>query len=238
MNEQEFFDLALRVIAQQASEAERAELDAFLAKQPGFRAEFERLEADTRLAREVLPLVNATEATAPEMPAYVRERLQTKVRRTLERPQQAESSAGERERTLMWRWSWLLGLVGAVAAVVFVAIPVFRQGPAPVIQVAMLDTAGVSRGVEDKDLALLGQTWNKAKVDSFSTTEGARAWETNWPADRRGQVFKILYDRPAGELRVLGRWNGKPFSKIWVVEQDFATVLNDAKAFVQEQTRR
>ena len=51
MNEQEFFDLALRVLGQQASEAERAELDALLAKQPVFRAEFERLEADTQIGR-------------------------------------------------------------------------------------------------------------------------------------------------------------------------------------------
>ena len=80
MNDQEFFDLALKVIAQQASEADRAELDTLVARQPELKAEFERLQADTRLAREVLPMVNATEATAPELPAWARGQLQTKVR--------------------------------------------------------------------------------------------------------------------------------------------------------------
>ena len=98
MSDQRFFDLAMKAIARQASEAERAELDALLAREPQRRAEFEGLQADTRLAREVLPLVDATDATAPELPGYVRERLQTKVRQTLGRPQQAGPPAGERER--------------------------------------------------------------------------------------------------------------------------------------------
>ena len=70
----------------------------------------------------------------------------------------------------------------------------------------MLDTAGASRGSDAKELALLQQTWNKAPVDSFSSAENARAWETNSPGDARRAVVKVLYDRPAGELRVLGRW--------------------------------
>ena len=126
---------------------------------------------------------------------------------------------------MMWRWRWLLGLATAAAVIALVAIPLLRQAPAPVIQVAMLDTAGASRGAEAKELALLQQTWNKAVVDSFSSTENARAWETNWPGDGRGAVVKVLYDRPAGELRVLGRWKGKSFARTFVVEQDFAAAL-------------
>ena len=113
-----------------------------------------------------------------------------------------------------------------------------RQAPAPVIQVAMLDTAGASRGSDAKELALLQQTWNKALVESFSSAENARVWEINWLGDSRRPVVKILYDRPAGELRVLGKWKGKPFAKTFVVEQDFAAALNQAKQFIQEQTGR
>jgi hypothetical protein len=238
MSDQRFFDLAMKAIAQQASEAERAELDTLLAREPELGAEFARLQADTRLACEVLPVVNATEITAPELPAYVRERLQTKVRQTLGRPQTSPRSAGDVEHRMMWRWRWLLGLAAAAAVITLVAVPLLRQAPAPVIQVAMLDTAGASRGADSKELALLQQTWNKAAVDSFSSTENARAWETNWPADGSRAVVKVLYDRAAGELRVLGRWKGKSFAKTFVVEQDFAAALNQAKAFVQEQARR
>ena len=136
----------------------------------------------------------------------------------------------------MWRWRWLLGLATATAAIVLAVV--LRQAPAPMIQVAMLDAAGASRGSDAKELALMEQAWNKTPVDSFSYAENARAWETNWPGDGRRGVVKILYDRPAGELRVLGRWKGKPFAKTFVVEQDFASALSLARDFIREQTSR
>ena len=132
--------------------------------------------------------------------------------------------------------AWLLGLAAAAAAIALVVV--LWQAPAPVIQVAMLDTAGASRGSDVKELAALQQAWNKALVDSFSSPEKAGAWETNWPGDSRRSVVKILYDRPAGELRVLGQWKGKPFAQTFLVEQDLAAALGQAKQFIQEQTRR
>jgi hypothetical protein len=211
-------------------------LDSLVARQPKLKAEFERVQADVRLAREVLPLVSATEATAPELPAYAHGRLQTKVRETLGRPQPSVPSASDEERRSTWRWRWQLGLATAAAAVALVMV--LWHTPAPVIQVAMLDTAGASRGSDAKELAALQQTWNKAVVDSFSSAENARAWETNWPGDGGRAVVKILYDRPAGELRVLGRLKGKPFAKTIVVEQDFAVALSLARDFIREQTSR
>jgi hypothetical protein len=211
-------------------------LDGLVARQPKLKAEFERVQADVRLAREVLPLVSATEAMAPELPAYARGRLQTKVRQTLGRPQPSVTSASDRERRSMWRWRWLLGLATATAAIVLAVV--LWQAPAPMIQVAMLDAAGASRGSDAKELALLQQTWNKTPIDSFSSAENARAWETNSLGNGGRAVVKILYDRPAGELRVLGRWKGKPFAKTFVVEQDFAAALSLARDFIREQTSR
>jgi len=261
MSDQRFFDLAMKVIAQQATDAERAELDALLARQPELRAEFARLQGDVRLTKDALPLVDATRASASEFPAYARERLQTTVRQTLGRPQSPPLQAsdekhrklqpgllalpelapslptGGEERRMMWRWRWLLGLVAATAVIAFVAIPLLRQAPAPLIQIAMLDPAGASRGADSKELALFQNTWNNASVDLFSTADKVRTWETNWPGNTRSTVAKILYDRPAGELRVLGRWKGKPFNKTWVVEQDLAAALDQAKAFVEQQTK-
>ncbi len=94
MNDQRFFDLAMKVIAHQAKDAERADLDALLAREPELRAEFTRLEADVRVAKDALPLVNAMPATTGEFPAYARERLQTTVRQTLGRPESAAEGAG------------------------------------------------------------------------------------------------------------------------------------------------
>ena len=63
-----------------------AGLDALLARDSESRAEFGRLQADARTAKAALPLVDATQATAGEFPAFARGRLQTKVRQTLGGP--------------------------------------------------------------------------------------------------------------------------------------------------------
>ena len=98
MNDERFFDLAMKVLARQGTDAERAELDALLAREPELKAEFERLRAEVGVAKEALPLVNASEATTGELPAYARVRLQTKVRQTLGRPQPGDDAKRERER--------------------------------------------------------------------------------------------------------------------------------------------
>jgi hypothetical protein len=150
-------------------------------------------------------------------------------------PHPANPASGEQSR-MMWRWRWLIGLATALAMVVLVAV--LWPAPAPVIQVAMLDAAGASRGSDARELAALRQTWTKAVVASFSTAERARAWEIKWPEAGRQALVKTIYERPAGELRVEGRWKGKQFAKTFLVEQDFAAALNQAKQFVQEQTGR
>jgi hypothetical protein len=235
MNDNHFFDLAMKVIARQANEAERAELDALVARQPELKAEFERLQADVRLAREVLPLVSATEATAPELPAYARGRLQTKVRETLGRPPVPGGVADEDASGTLWKWRWVLGLAGATAVVALLLLPVFTRSAPPMIQVAMLDTAGATRGSDTNEASLLGQTWEKATVDSFTGTEALHAWETNWPAQSKRPVVKVVFDRAAGEVRILGRWKGESFTKTLLVERDLATTLEQAKSFIKER---
>jgi hypothetical protein len=83
MNDQRFFDLAMKSITHQTTDAERAELDSMLASHPELKAEFEKLRTEARVAKEVLPLTAATDSSAGQFPAYARERLQTKVRQTL-----------------------------------------------------------------------------------------------------------------------------------------------------------
>jgi hypothetical protein len=236
MNDDHFFDLAMKVIARQATEAERAELDALVARQPELKAEFGRLQADVRLAREVVPLVNATEATAPELPAYARGRLQTKVRETLGRPPVPGGAPEEDASGMLWKWRWVLGLAAATAVVVLLLLPVFSRSGPPMLQVAMLDTAGATRGSDTNEALLLRQTWEKATVDSFTGTEALRAWETNWPAQNKRPVVKVVFDRAAGEVRILGRWKGEAFSKTLLVERGLAATLEQAKSFIKQRT--
>ena len=233
MNDERFFDLAMKVIARQCTDAERAELEALLACEEARRTEFAQMKTDVRVAKDALPLVDATQATAGELPAYALGRLQTNVRQTLGRP------AGKREpdRSFAWNLRWWLGLAAAAAVVALVILPGLRTPSGPVIQVAMLDLGGATRGGDTNEVALLNRSWQNAKVDSFASADELRAWETNWP-DIKQPAIKIIYDRAAGEVRVLGRWDGGTVEKTFLIEQDLATTLKLVREFIQEQTKR
>ena len=125
-----------------------------------------------RTAKDTLPLVDATGGMAGELPGYARGRLQTKVRQTLGRPQ--TSGATDRERSMMLKWRWVLGLAAATAVVLLIALPMFRAPNAPLIQLAMLDTTGRTRGSDANEAALFRETWHDAKLDSFTSAEALR----------------------------------------------------------------
>ena len=233
MNDQSFFDLAMKVIARQANEAEHADLDALLAREPELRAEFTRLEKDVRVAKDVLPLVAACTAPTGQFPAYARERLQTTVRQTLGRPK----SEGP-DRSLAWGWRWVLGLAAATAVVVIVALSIFLAPNAPVIQLAMLDTVGGTRGTDMNELATLQGTWKQSALQHFSSASELEAWEKNWPNGDGRPAAKIIYDPAAGEVRVSGRSQERVFEKTFLVERDLATTLQQVKVFIREQTER
>ena len=234
VNDERFFNLAMKVIAGQASDAERAELDTLLAREPKLRAEFATLQADAHVTKDALPLVNAVEATGGEFPAYARERLQTKVRQTLGR---SAASAKESDRSFAWGWRWVLGLAAATAVVMLVMLPMFRAPTAPTIQLAMLDSGG-TRGSATDEITLLKQTWQTTVVHSFSDAEALHAWETSRADERKQPTVKIIYDATAGEVRVLGRWKEKPLDKTFLIERDLATTLKLVKDYVTKQTRR
>jgi anti-sigma-K factor RskA len=244
MNDQSFFDLAMKVIARHATNADRANLDALLAQEPELRAEFERLEKDARVAKDVLPFITACSASRGDFPTYARERLQTAVRQTLGRPKFA---AEEPRRG----WRWVLGLAIATAVVLLLALPVFHVTNAPVIQLAILDTGGATRGTDTNEVAILEETWKGTSVQNFSSVRELQAWEKNWPTNDRRPAARVVYDRASGEVRVSGRSQGKVFEKTFFVwfaptaevgrdsqEADLATTLQRAKAFIREQTKK
>jgi hypothetical protein len=226
MNDDHFFDLAMKAIAKQASLDEQAELDGLLLRQPELQAEFDRLKADARLAKEVLPLLDAAKATAGEVPGYAYARLQTKVRETFK----GQEAAPKRKSGV---WQWWLGLAGATAVVAFF----FFSSPAPVIQVAMLDSVGGVRGSASNLVAVIEQTWAKSRVQEYSESADLKRWLAEWPGDR---VVKIVYDRDAQEVRVSGRLKGKaPFEKTFPVdlEKNLPAVLEAAQKYIKEQVR-
>jgi hypothetical protein len=136
----------------------------------------------------------------------------------------------------VWKWRWILGLAASAAVVVLFLLPVFNRSAPPMIQVAMLDVAGATRGSDTNETSLLHQTWEKATVDSFTGTMALHAWETNWPAQNERPVVKVVFDRAAGEVRILGRWKGESFTKTLLVERDLAATLEQAKSFIKQRT--
>jgi hypothetical protein len=239
MNDQSFFDLAMKVIGGQATDTERAELDALLAREPELRTEFERLEADARVAKDAMPLIAACTASTGEFPAYARERLQTAVRQTLGRPKFAakDSPPDFPDRSLAWGWRWVLSLAIATAAVLLLALPIFRTMNTPVIQLAILDMGGGTRGADTSEVETFKKMWKEIPV-TFSSVSELEAWEKNWPNDGGRPAARIVYDPAAGEVRVSGRSQGRGFQKTFPVERNLATTLQQAKAFIQEQTKR
>lgn len=235
MNDERFLDLAMKVVAQQATAAERAELDGLLAAEPERAAELERLRGAARLAKEALPLVNATEATAGELPGYARGRLQTKVRETYGAAQTTER---EDSKEAMWSWRWLLGLATATAVLALIVLPSLWPKPQAFVQIAMLDLTGTSRGPDTNEVAMLRQAWQGAAFDNFSQAAKLKDWEKNWPQEAKGTVAKIIYDRSAGEVRVVGRHKDKPFQKTFVVEKGLPSTLRVAADYVREQAQK
>jgi hypothetical protein len=225
-------DLAMKVIARQANDAERADLDALLAREPELRAEFTRLEADARVAKDALPLVNAMREATGELPVYARGRLQTTVRQTLGRPK----SEGP-DRSLAWGWRWVLGLATAATVVVIVALSIFHAPNAPVIQLAMLDTVGGTRGTDMNELTTLQGTWKESPVQHFSSASELEEWEKNWPNGDGPPAAKIIYDPAAGEVRVSGRSRGKFFQRTFLLDGGLALILHQVREFIREQTK-
>ena len=229
MNAQRFFDLAMKTIARQSTEAERAELDAMLAQQPGLKAEFEQLQADSKLACEVAPLAAAMESAQPEFPAYARERLQTKVRQTL-----GKTEAGKAPKSVPWfRW---LALASGVAAIAMLLLSTMFTERPPVIQLALLDATGATRGGTNEDARQLSEVWKDAELQQFSRAEEAAAWRQRWPEQGNSRLVKIIYDRAAAEIQVFGKWRGKEFSKVIVVDKSLADALRQAQEFIRQQT--
>ena len=132
----------------------------------------------------------------------------------------------------------MLGLAAATAVIVLVIIPVLNKSSEPVIQVAVLDFAGATRGADTNETAIFQQPWKETTVQKFSTASEAQAWEKHWPDGGRRAVAKIIYDRAAGEVRVLGRRKGKPFEKTFPVGNDLVAAVKLANDFVREQTSR
>jgi len=79
------------------------------------------------------------------------------------------------------------------------------------------------------DMALLKQTWQNAAVHSFINAKDLKDWESE---SGKKATVKIIYDQPAGEVRVMGEWNGKTLNKTFPIERDLSITLKLVKNYL------
>jgi hypothetical protein len=227
----------MKSISRQATDSESKELDYLVSSNPGLKVEFERLQADARLAKDALPLVEAMQAKGAELPGYARARLQAKVKQTFGSKQEAESP-DEDGKALAWGWKWFLGLAATVAVAALILVPIFFSPPKPQVQIAMLDVAGVTRGGDTNESTILLETLKGATVTNFSNLQELKSWEESWTAVARGYQIKVIYNRAAAEIRVLGRGRDREFTNTFPVDSDLHEALARAEVYINQQTAK
>lgn len=237
MNDDVFFDLAMKSLFGQASDSERQKLESLLSSNPSLKTEFERLRGDVRLAKEVLPLLDAMQAKGADLPGFARQRLELKVRQAFSQKRK-EQSADDDQKALAWGWKWLLGLAATVAVAVLVVLPMLLSAPKPQVQIAMLDLAGPTRGVDTNDVAAFLETWRGAPFTNFSYANELSAWEKSWPTSAKQYEIKIIYNRAAAEILVLGKGRGREFGSTFSVGSDLHDALLRAETFIRQQTSK
>jgi hypothetical protein len=222
-------ELAMKAAARQLTPAEQAEVAALQAGEPAGRREFEQRLAEAKALAEAASLLKATESRSGELPGYARERLRTKVQQTYGAPVSAPAEAAS--AWTAWR-RWLS--VAAGAAAIFCAALLLFPAQAPLLQVAMLDPVGATRGGPNPELTALREAWPKRAVSEFRTQAELDAWGQT-VTGKASDLALIIYDRSAGEIRVSGSRKGTPFSKTFSVETDLKRVLAEAERFVTAQ---
>jgi hypothetical protein len=102
----------------------------------------------------------------------------------------------------------------------------------------MLDVAGMTRGGDTNEVSVLAEVAKASNVATFSKPQDLRSWEDAWKTGVRGYQVKVIYDRAAAEIRVLGRGPGREFTNSFSVDSDIREAMTRAQAYINQQTAR
>jgi hypothetical protein len=97
ISDERFDELAHKAVAGNCTPEESAELQDAVAESPERAGKLAELHALAAVAKDLLALAKATEATTPALPEHIRVRLQEKLAATKERKRRA--AAGSADRT-------------------------------------------------------------------------------------------------------------------------------------------
>jgi hypothetical protein len=205
MDPEFFADLALRVIAGDASADERAALERELTANPDRRGEFEQLALVLRTLRDVAPLAEAARATEPVLPAYRVNELRTAVR-------QHFGPAAARPRPLRRVLNGLRWFVAAGGLTATAALVVFLCLANRTIEVGLYKS-DVERGLaqplaaQDVPAAKLLTFEQDAPFDAFQSAplawyEHAKVWVDN-EHDQLHIVKRLGHGQVVSEIQPL-----------------------------------
>jgi hypothetical protein len=121
------------------------------------------------------------------------------------------------------QWGWWLGL-GTAAAVGLIVVSLnwprptnnlaIDVHPKPVVQLAMLDSMGQTRGATfsgptDAELAAtLKESLLQTNLTVFSEKPDLQQWLEKWPDQKEKTIIKVWFNRDSGEVRILAQRNG------------------------------
>lgn len=125
MEADSFNDLALRVLAGEATDNERRELTAEISAHPERREAFEQLKLTHNLLRAAAPMAGAVSTKEPELPAHRLNELRTAVRQHFGPAARRTKAAGWFERIAALRWIFAGG--GATALAVLTVLLIFSN---------------------------------------------------------------------------------------------------------------
>ena len=221
----ELLELVMNKATGRASEKELNRIDAILEQEPNLWDDYNQWHRDIPALRGVICFAAATAEDKHQLPEHIQKELRARMRAALRRPQPNYDRLMELvNKPLNPRpsWRWAVAPAVGLAAIVIISLVLFNNRPetnapaqpevtihqpavpaAPVIQVALLDIVGATRGPEDSTLQQLQSAWPKVEVLQFSRSARSKDWLTQWPLTANGPVCKIFYNQSAGELQLI-----------------------------------
>lgn len=221
----ELLELVMNKATGRASEENLRRIDAILELEPHLWDDYNQWHRDMPALRGVICLAAATAEDRHQLPEHIRKELRARMRAALRRPQPNYDRLMElvnKPSNPQPSWRWAAAPAVGLAAIVIISLVLFNNRPEnvapvepevagnhpqqpapPVIQVALLDIVGATRGPEDPTLKQFQAAWPKVEVHQFSRSARSRDWLSQWPITANGPVCKIFYNQSEGKLRLI-----------------------------------
>ena len=257
----ELLELVMNKATGRASDEDLRRIDSILELEPHLWDDYNQWHQEIPALRGVICLAAATTEHQHQLPEQIRMKLRARMRTALSRSQPNYDRLMELVNTppdpqLSWRWAVTPAV--SLVAIVVISLVLFNKRPdaesaaqtevannqpseatvsiAPVIQVALLDTVGVTRGAEDSTRSQFQKAWPAVEVRQFNSSAEFRDWFIQWPA-ARGSVCKIFYNQGSGELKLIAKINGEEKAATFALQNDvseLSQIIQQAQARLVE----